>query len=1030
MQLGGEVVDPLLNPVTTEPTVDSLQITRDLIAKLPKDKKGKPKIINTTDVNSPDIKAIQPVSKAIGNYIVPTLKSGQTALNAAFQQYKTKYPDATELPHDEAVKAFPDYQKWIEHANVYNDYRARTTLPERRGKQGYGIQGILPSANVAGNESEGLIFGPTTPYGPELQNLFKAYEQPQGRKDGGKIGSGLKKKIQYKDAGGSIIKDDSVKDPNYRKYKNDVGSIVGDVGLSVVDWGLQGMGLQDVIKEEDYATRFGSGSNRLNSGVGAVANVAGGAVLDYFVPGLGSGINSLKGTAGNAVGKDKGISDSDYETIDSINKAGQAIGSVTSMIGGKKGSGGSSTMDTVNTVVDTATNAIPDTTTTATTPQSNTQSGPMDFSTYDTSKFTADQQTAWAGAKTNSDKATLLKSWGLKHGGLVGKYAKGGPINQDSAFAAKTRIKYDGNKAYIRGEFEDILNEKDPEKRESRMKGFNAAEQELSRKKNLIKNAYPFQKKAEGGKIVGPGNGKSDSIVAEPEDGSFVVPVENAKIAEELREKYLGGDKKQIATLRKKGDPNAAFRLSNGEHLFSKKEVDILKSKGVDLNALAPNAEDKTTAKAEGGGVEAAKKAKAAREKANADAVSAVKDADKKRKAEEVLSAIGRFDYDLSKIAEAYEKGLKTFSGMDIDEAYKTLQQGYDKKNQEYKQLTGKDYSSASKPATTPAKPVTTPVSKPVKSGPGLSKKFQSEPAPVFESPIGKYDFEGAEDTPVDNKRQEQVLAASTPKGLESLSRQKQEEASGKTPEATATPSLTAGAKEQPATKGKGRGILGKFDIEEGAALGQLGLGLSSLIREKRPVDTIDSEFAATVADAQKEATFGLSDRERSIADRSIERNRRADVENIVNLSGGSAGTALANIGAATVRADDATNNLSSLSESLRLQKKGLAANLVGKKAEMSRRIFEDNMNAFNQNQVAGANLVGAGIQNLIGSKRFDKEQEAQDKRAMIGASVSPSYTPYTITELDTRFKGLAPDEQKKYGSSKVWADTLGLKYS
>jgi hypothetical protein len=47
----------------------------------------------------------------------------------------------------------------------------------------------------------------------------------------------------------------------------------------------------------------------------------------------------------------------------------------------------------------------------------------------------------------------------------------------------------------------------------------------------------------------------------------------------------------------------------------------------------------------------------------------------------------------------------------------------------------------------------------------------------------------------------------------------------------------------------------------------------------------------------------------------------------------------------------------------------------------MSRRLFDDKMTAWMQNQQAGGNLVGAGIRNLIGGSRYQQELKAQQER-------------------------------------------------
>lgn len=103
----------------------------------------------------------------------------------------------------------------------------------------------------------------------------------------------------------------------------------------------------------------------------------------------------------------------------------------------------------------------------------------------------------------------------------------------------------------------------------------------------------------DGGKVVGKGTAKSDSINASLPEGSFIVPAENAKKAEKLRALYLGGAVKKAELKDGGGVP---VKLSNGEHMFTPEEVSILQQNGVDLNALAPNAEEGNELK-EGGDV-------------------------------------------------------------------------------------------------------------------------------------------------------------------------------------------------------------------------------------------------------------------------------------------------------------------------------------------------------------------------------------------------------------------------------------------
>lgn len=90
----------------------------------------------------------------------------------------------------------------------------------------------------------------------------------------------------------------------------------------------------------------------------------------------------------------------------------------------------------------------------------------------------------------------------------------------------------------------------------------------------------------DGGKIVGPGTGKSDSINANAETGAFIVPAENAKKAMEIGQKALGWEASQRASL-SDGDVKG-IKLSNGEVMFTREEAQALRKSGYDIDSLAP----------------------------------------------------------------------------------------------------------------------------------------------------------------------------------------------------------------------------------------------------------------------------------------------------------------------------------------------------------------------------------------------------------------------------------------------------------
>jgi hypothetical protein len=101
-------------------------------------------------------------------------------------------------------------------------------------------------------------------------------------------------------------------------------------------------------------------------------------------------------------------------------------------------------------------------------------------------------------------------------------------------------------------------------------------------------------KMAKGGEITGEGTSKSDSITKKVEDGSFIVPAENKSKALELGRQYLGWENNEHAD---RNYPGTEVKVSDEEVLFTPEEVGILSYNGIDLDKLAPKAENKVNYK-------------------------------------------------------------------------------------------------------------------------------------------------------------------------------------------------------------------------------------------------------------------------------------------------------------------------------------------------------------------------------------------------------------------------------------------------
>jgi GH24 family phage-related lysozyme (muramidase) len=97
-----------------------------------------------------------------------------------------------------------------------------------------------------------------------------------------------------------------------------------------------------------------------------------------------------------------------------------------------------------------------------------------------------------------------------------------------------------------------------------------------------------YQGLADGGMVEGKGTSKSDSIKTKLKAGSFVVPSENAQLAMQLGQELLGWNKNEKAD---KGS-GESVAISDGEVVFQPDEVQTLREFGIDVEALAPEAED------------------------------------------------------------------------------------------------------------------------------------------------------------------------------------------------------------------------------------------------------------------------------------------------------------------------------------------------------------------------------------------------------------------------------------------------------
>jgi hypothetical protein len=168
--------------------------------------------------------------------------------------------------------------------------------------------------------------------------------------------------------------------------------------------------------------------------------------------------------------------------------------------------------------------------------------------------------------------------------------------------------------------------------------------------------------------------------------------------------------------------------------------------------------------------------------------------------------------------------------------------------------------------------------------------------------------------------------------------------------------------------------------LENVLAGAQAGYGLQQLLKDKRPIGQIDPAYSALTDEAIAASKYGYTPTQRAILEQDIINARTAQQARINQLAGGNAAVGLTN---ARVALNEEVMNRMKLAgedERLRMQKLQAALQPAGVRAQMGRQLFQDKMNEFMQKQQAGAELLGAGIQNLVGAQRYKQERMAQDQ--------------------------------------------------
>lgn len=528
------------------------------------------------------------------------------------------------------------------------------------------------------------------------------------------------------------------------------------------------------------------------------------------------------------------------------------------------------------------------------------------------------------------------------------------------------------------------------------------------------------------GVVKGKGGPKDDKVKGNLPKGAFVIPAENKEVGKGLV-KALGKDSNKKSNLKGKG---VAVAVSPTEVIIDPKDKPkantVLKSNGIaGLSALAPNAKEGNKF---GGGTPpegvngeplsgeallVLKKKYLNKQITKAEYDAAIKTG-KKPIADtrnEVIEKM-RKDTQKKRLEENIEKTKKTLQtykdrGL-VDESERTekelnnFQAQYNKeypsatKKEDEKKVTTEKPTTANQAETEKSSYSNVPDKKPnmnldgaiqdkveaqrrkqqtTTPGSGIAKVKTSTTNPVVKTPINKEESLNDYNKQWLKSMQEgQAFNAEKAKKVTTGKEEAQKRYDQDYANIAAMDAANKNKEAQVPAIDKQT-----FGLETGLGLFQAGYGLQQLRKDgKRPAYQVPSELTNSLARANEDAKYGFDNATGEAYQRGIEGARIQNVALANQLGGGNAAAVQNNARASTNQLGQGMLNFYSKDAQLQLQKKQYADQLGKAVASEKDRGFQYKMDAFNQNQRAGADLLGAGISNIFTMRKNQRELDAQ----------------------------------------------------
>lgn len=548
---------------------------------------------------------------------------------------------------------------------------------------------------------------------------------------------------------------------------------------------------------------------------------------------------------------------------------------------------------------------------------------------------------------------------------------------------------------------------------------------------------------AEGGEIKGKGTSTSDSINAQVEEGSFIVPAKNSNIAKLVRKEVLKKPINQKADIKQKG--GTPVKLSNGEIQFTPEErAEIDRELGADfLPSLAPDAQNEfreylncggmIKGYKDGGGVDP--KAELAKINANKKSAAAKRESDYKadRNRKEVNNIVAKSNREKALAKLEYDRLSK---GIDmLNDEYRKIQ---DREANKDKRLIGEsddrieaekvrvlnqmsklmDERDGSQSASQTANPQNKVGGIDYFSGRNMDAELPSATGESVEAslePQRGADLLGKPKKVTKVTQQRPGLTsepgifsrdwATTDPGPSIVPNNVQPERvtlNQNTPVVT-NPSITpadANASGANADMDKGNkrfnydNILGNA-LNYGIPLAQIAIGQNRLNKAgERPVDKINDDVLQSVDRANiatkkalADAKYGYTGDELSLLNMQNRNATNAARASARQYSGGNAAVALGM--ERSIANDEFGRSLTTRinDNALKMQKQQIANDrqqyqdqLINHKQELSRRLFSDTSAAWQQNQLTAGQLQQAGFANLMDANRLSQFQNMYNK--------------------------------------------------